>query len=125
VGLHLRVLPDQLAVCRLDPGSDLPGWFPSDGLRSISWTQEELAIVCAESAVPADVESEPGWRAFMVEGPLDFGLTGILLQLAEPLARAGISIFALSTFDTDYVMVKGSALEEAERALVESGHRIR
>jgi hypothetical protein len=77
-----------------------------------------------ESSVPADVRAERGWRAFKVEGPLDFSLTGILSRIAAPLTDAGVSIFAISTFDTDYVLVRESALEKAKRALTDSGHTV-
>jgi hypothetical protein len=73
--------------------------------------------------VPADVRCEPGWRALAVKGPLDFGLTGILASIAAPLAEAGISIFAISTFDTDYVLVKAERLDDAVEALRRAGHR--
>jgi len=125
MGLKLRVIPDLLAVSRLGPEAGLPEWATAGSFRSVSWTPDELSIVCAESLVPQDVRSERGWRGFMVEGPLDFGLTGILLAIAEPLARAGISIFAISTFDTDYVLVKDASFPDARRVLAECGHSIR
>jgi hypothetical protein len=75
--------------------------------------------------VPEDVKSERGWRCFMIEGPLDFGLTGILLAMLEPLARARISAFAVSTFDTDYVLVRDTCFLEAKRVLGESGHTVK
>jgi len=80
--------------------------------------------VCDASVVPPDVTVESGWRAIKVEGPLDFGLTGVLLAVAQPLADAGVSIFALSTYGTDYVLVKESALPKAVVALSSAGHRI-
>lgn len=122
--LKLRILPELLAICRLAPGSGLPEWAMSGSFRSACWTPDELSIVCEESLVPGEVRSERGWRGFMVEGPFDFGLTGILLRIAEPLARAGISIFAISTFDTDYFLVKDTSFSDATRALTECGHLI-
>ena len=122
--LKLRVMPGLFAVSRLAPDSELPQWAMSGAFRSVSWAQGELSIVCEESQVPKDVKSERGWRGLMVEGPLDFKLTGILLKIAQPLAQAGISIFAISTFDTDYVLVKDESLSEAKKALAACGHRI-
>jgi hypothetical protein len=122
--LRLRVLPDHLAVCRLPAGSEVPPWARSGTIRAVVWTSDETSVVIAETAVPQNVRSERGWRALMVAGPLDFGLTGILLTVARPLADAGVSIFAMSTFDTDYVLVRESSLETAIRALAGSGHRI-
>ena len=122
--LELRVLPDRLAVCRLPAASALPDWAVSGGLSSATWTADETSIVCAEAGVPLGVTADLGWRALAVAGPLDFGLTGILLSIAQPLAEAGVSVFALSTYDTDYVLVKGDTLAIAIAALAASGHRI-
>ncbi|MFN0182059.1 MAG: ACT domain-containing protein [Gemmatimonadales bacterium] len=122
--LDLTILPDQLSVCRLGPGSPVPDWAVSGRLTSVAWTAEETSIVCPTAAVPPGVQSEPGWRAFAVAGPLDFGLTGILLSIAKPLADVGVSIFAISTYDTDYVLVRESSLEVASAALTAYGHRL-
>jgi hypothetical protein len=90
-------------------------------LVSLTRTEQELSVVCREAAVPAEVQSERGWRALEVVGPLDFALTGILAALAGPLAAAGISIFALSTYDTDYVLVKATTLARAIAVLQAAG----
>ena len=125
MGLSLKIMPERLAVCRLSPDAVLPQWAMSGTFRSVTWTPDETSIVCEESAVPKEVESERGWRCFMVEGPLDFGLTGILLMIAAPLAKARISIFSISTFDTDYVLVKDASFLEAKKVLAASGHSIK
>ena len=122
--LTLKVLPDRLSVCRLAPDADLPTWCAGAGLRCACWTEHETSIVCATSSVPTDVLAEHGWRALAVAGPLDFALTGILASLVEPLARTGISVFALSTFDTDYVLVRSADMERACEALASEGHVI-
>jgi len=124
ISLHLTLLPDKLAVCRLAAGSQLPEWAISGGLISATWTPEETSVVCPAAAVPPGIRAETGWRAFGVAGPLDFGLTGILLSIAQPLAEASISIFALSTYNTDYVLVKESSLDAAIAALIGAGHRV-
>jgi hypothetical protein len=91
---------------------------------SVTRTEEETSILCPEQYAPQDVRSEPGWRMLKVAGPLDFSLTGVLASLAVPLAEAGVSIFALSTFDTDYLLVRESQLETALCALTARGHEI-
>lgn len=92
--------------------------------RSLTWTADELSVVCLTDQVPANVQSENDWRSFQVEGPLDFGLTGVLLAIAAPLAAAKISIFAVSTYDTDYVLVKQADLDAAIVALRRAGHQV-
>ncbi len=118
------MLPGTFAVVRLNPDDALPSWFQPKGFRTASWTAEELSILCEQSMVPADVSAERDWCCLMLQGPFPFQLTGILLSVLAPLADAGIGIFALSTFDTDYVLVKETALESALDALRRSGHCI-
>lgn len=116
--LTLSLLPETLAVARLPAGALLPGWVDwSDPFVTVSRTRDELSVVCPEARVPGDVRAERGWRGFKVEGPLDFALTGILARLAAPLAEAGISIFAVSTYDTDYLLVRAADLEAATAVL--------
>ena len=116
--LRLTILPESLAICRLGPDEALPGWlFWRADFVSVSRTAEELSIVCSAGDVPAEVTAERDWRAFKVEGPLDFALTGVLARLAAPLAEAGISLFAVSTYDTDYLLVREAALGQAARVL--------
>lgn len=122
--LDLMVLPGSLAVCRLPADSEDPAWLPVGALTSVTRAVEEMSVVCEASAVPDGVQAERGWRAIAVRGPLDFGLTGILLALAQPLAEAGIPIFSLSTHDTDYVLVKEGALERAVAVLTAAGHSV-
>jgi hypothetical protein len=122
--LDLALLSDHLALCRLPAGTTMPAWAVSGGLLSVSWTHDETSIVCSQAAVPLEVQADAGWRAFKVAGPLDFSLTGILLSIAQPLAEAGISIFAVSTYDTDYVLVKEASLPAAIAALTAFGHRV-
>lgn len=124
MGLRLRILPESFAVCRLPAGAAVPAWATAGGLHSVTSTAHELSVVCLDAAVPSDTRAERGWRAFMVDGPLDFSLTGVLRSLAEPLAVAGISVFAISTFETDYVLVRDASLEAATRALAAAGHLI-
>ena len=122
--LDLQLLEGTWAVARLAPEAPLPGWA-GGSFMSLTRTPEELSVVCAERAVPPGVQCERGWRALKVQGPLDFGLTGILDALTGPLAAAGISLFAISTYDTDYLLLKEARLEEALAVLRAAGHRLR
>lgn len=124
MSLRLTVLPGRLAVCRLRPEDAIPEWANAAGFSSVTRTRDELSVVCADAAVPEDVRGERGWRALVVAGPLDFGLIGVIASLADPLARAGVPIFAISTFDTDYLLVKEARLAEAVAALTAAGHEI-
>ena len=121
--LKLILMKDRLAICRLEAAETIPEWAPGEsGLFSVTRTAGELSIVCAETAVPPGVKCERGWRMFEIEGPFDFAATGILVSAAAPLAEAGVPIFAISTFDTDYVLVKQEHAENAVRALESAGH---
>jgi uncharacterized protein len=123
-GLDLTLLPFALAVCRLPAGAAAPDWLDGAPFASVTRTPDETSVVCAAASVPAGVRAEPGWRALRVAGPLDFALTGVLLSLLAPLAAAGVAVFAVSTFDTDYLLVKEAALDDALAALVGAGHRV-
>lgn len=123
--LSLQLLEGTLAVCRLAPQEPVPSWAFSAGLiGSVTRTTEELSVVCSEASVPLGVCCERGWRALKVQGPLAFSLTGILDALTDPLAQTGISIFAVSTFDTDYLLVREAQLEAAMAALRAAGHSL-
>ena len=100
----------------------LADWSIGDGFCCVTRTAHEFSLVCEESRIPADVPSERGWVALKLEGPFPFSMTGVLASFLEPLAAARIPIFAVSTFDTDYVLVKREHLETAERALETAGH---
>ena len=121
--LSLALLPDLLAVCRLDPDSPLPA-ATAAGFWSVTRTADEISVILPEDQVQPGWKVEPGWRAFHVAGPLDFGLTGVLASLAQPLADAGIPVFVLSTFDTDYLLVKEVRLERATQTLFKAGHTV-
>jgi hypothetical protein len=121
--LAFRQVPGSFAVCRLVPGAQLPDWFKPGAFASVSWSSDEVSITCLSSQVPDGVHCEREWCCLMLQGPFPFEMTGILLQVLKPLAAAGIGIFAVSTFDTDYVLVKEQAFEAAKRALIDSGLR--
>jgi hypothetical protein len=117
--MNVTVLPERLAVCRLEASARVPSWALElhEAFTSITRTADELSIVCPEEAVPPEIEIEGGWRALKVPGPIAFDEIGVLAGIAAPLAAAGVSIFALSTYDTDYVLVKHGDLERALAAL--------
>lgn len=120
--LKFKAHKGRFAVCRLDPGAPVPAWLPKDGWSSITRTPAELSIVCEEAAVPEGVKKQGGWRQIELIGPFDFALTGILASILNPLAEAAVPIFAISTFDTDWVLIPGEHLEKAKRALAAAGH---
>ena len=115
------MLPGRLTVARLPGTAALPAWADGAGFVSITRRQGELSIVCADERVPAEVRAERGWRALEVEGPIDFQAVGVLHRLTGPLARAGISVFAVATFDTDVLLVREETLGRATEALREAG----
>jgi hypothetical protein len=119
----LVTLDERFAICRLAADAELPEWL-GGSLVSITRTSDELSLVCAEGSVPASVEAERGWRCLKVEGPLDFELTGILAGLSGALAEAEIPVFAVSTYETDYLLVKADRLDAAAAALRGAGHAV-
>jgi enamine deaminase RidA (YjgF/YER057c/UK114 family) len=129
--MEISVLPETLAVCRLRASDRIPSWALElhEGFVSITRTPDELSIVCPQDAVPPDTQVEEDWRALVIPGPIPFEATGVLSALATPLADAGIPIFAISNYDTDYVLVREQNLERAlhvlhadpERQLITSG----
>lgn len=123
--LTLTVVPGRLAVCRLDPQATIPEGVLGGAFFSLTRTPEELSIVCREADAPPHARCERGWACLKVEGPLDFSLTGVLASLAQPLAEARLSLFAMSTYDTDYLLVKQHDLEKAVAVLTQSGHLVR
>lgn len=121
--MKLFLLTDRFAICRLSPRLEVPAWaWQERELVSVTYTADELSIVCASKSVPGDVPCEKGWVSIKVQGPLDFSLTGILAGLVHPLATNQISVFAISTFDTDYLLLKESQLEPAKKLLEQDGH---
>jgi len=121
MALTLTVLPDRFAVCRLGVGEAVAGWVLRLPFYSVTRTADELSIVLPEAHVPDDWQAEKSWRCLKVHGPLDFGLTGILAGISGTLAQADISLFAISTYDTDYILVKEADLERAVQALIDKG----
>jgi len=117
--------PRNFAIARLEPNADLPSAvLASPGFLSITRTADELSIVCAEDVAVGFARVDRAWRAIKVQGPFAFDQTGVLASFLDPLAVAAIGIFAVSTFDTDYILVKSANLEGAVAALKGAGHRL-
>lgn len=121
--MRLSLLPGALAVCRLPPDTAVPDW-PRGAFVSVTRTPDELSIVCSDEAVPADVRAERGWRAFQLHGPIPFEVTGVAAALTGALAADGISLFLISTYDTDWLLVKEASVERAAAALRGAGYEV-
>lgn len=124
VPLTLSLEPDAYAIARLDPDLSIPSWARESPIYSITRTREELSVLCLESLVPGFERAERGWRLFRLDGVFPFSVTGVLSSVLEPLAQVGVSILAIGTFDTDYVLVPDLKLETAVAALTQAGHTI-
>jgi hypothetical protein len=113
--LTLQVLEGELSIVRLAPQSGLPEWLrlAARPLVSVTLTADELSIVCPAAIVPDGLRCESGWRALRIAGAMDLSSVGVLASVLNPLAEAGIGIFAVSTFDTDYVLVRGEQFTTA------------
>ena len=122
--LHLLTIPGRFAVCKLPPAERVPTWATAADLFSITRTNDELSVVCPEEVAPSEVRSEKGWRCLRVAGAIDFTAIGVLASLVSPLAEKGISVFAISTFDTDYLLVKEKDWLATLTALKSAGHTI-
>jgi hypothetical protein len=122
--LKLELLEGRYAVVRLDAGEPPPAWAAAGPFVSITRTEAELSVVCPARAVPAGAQAERGWRCLRVAGPLGFGMTGILASLAGPLASSGVSIFVVSTYDTDYLLLQDRDLDRGTHALSRAGHTV-
>lgn len=121
---QLTVLPDTFAICRLDANAVIPAWGTGGSFFSITRNADELTIVCLQSLVPDSTRCERDWRCLKLAGPIPFTTVGVLASLVQPLAEAGISVFAVSTFDTDYFLVKAADLARGIDALCRNGYSV-
>lgn len=122
--MRLDVLGDTYAIARLPGDEFVPRWKKDDEFVSITRTRDELSVVIPQEALPPGVDADRDWRCLKLEGPLDLGLTGILVTILEPLADAGIAVFPIATYETDYVLIKSGSLDDAVQALRARGHEI-
>ncbi|GAB4548353.1 MAG: ACT domain-containing protein [Anaerolineae bacterium] len=121
--LTLRLLAGQYAVCQLDAAAAIPAWA-GGAFVAITRTTDELSVVCDQSLVPNGIRAERDWCCLKIVGQLDFGLTGIVAGITHTLAAVGISVFVISTYNTDYVLVRHASLERAMHALSIEGYSI-
>lgn len=122
--LKLQLLGGEFAVCRLSPEEPVPAWAEAAAFASVTRTKDELSVVCDAALVPPDIRSVRGWRLLKFHGPFPFSATGVLSSVLAPLAHAGIGIIALSTFDTDYVLIKRTQTADACHVLRSAGHEV-
>ncbi|MGB8582188.1 MAG: ACT domain-containing protein [Candidatus Sulfotelmatobacter sp.] len=122
--LKFRQLPGHYAIVRLDPNSPVPDWATKSDFTSVTRTADELSIVCPLTNLPADADSQLRWICLKLEGPFPFSQTGILLSFIEPLSNNGVPVFAISTFDTDYVLVPEEFAGQALKMLSDAGHQL-
>ena len=122
--LSLKILPERMAVCRFDASEPLPKWLDVSDFYSVTRTRDELTVVCREDSVVPGTVGENGWRCIGVQGVLDFSEIGIIFTITQPLAKNGVSVFVISTYDTDYFLVKEKELPKTIDALTAAGHRI-
>jgi hypothetical protein len=122
--LELTLLAQRFAISRLAADAPLPAWATEGPFFSVTRTGDELSIVCELDRVPVGIQSQPDWYAFKVHGPFALTEIGVLSALVTPLAEARLSLFVISTFDTDYLLVASDALSAAIDALERAGHKI-
>lgn len=122
--LKFLLLPGLYAIVRLAPDGPVPDWAQKSHFASVTRTSDELSIVCATENLPADVQSSHRWICLKLEGPFPFSQTGVLLSFIEPLSTKGIPIFAISTFDTDYVLIQEEFAGASLNVLQEAGHQL-
>jgi len=122
--LNLSLLPHKYAVCQLHPDKHIPYWSLLGDFVSLTRTHEELSIVCQQDNVPDDIEAERGWCCLQVQGAFDFSAAGVHASLAIPLAEAEISVLAIATYATDYLLIKEQNVERALKVLEQAGHHI-
>ncbi|PYP84286.1 MAG: ACT domain-containing protein [Blastocatellia bacterium AA13] len=122
--MTLSILDGLFSICRLEERPGIPDWVTHGHFFSVTLDDGELSVVCREENVPSDTRQDQGWKCLELEGPLDFTITGIMAAITNPLADAGVSIFVISTYKTEYIMVKEDDLEKATLALTQQGHLV-
>lgn len=124
IKLTMKLLKEKYSVCRFDKNNTIPTWAANGDFFSITKTEDELSIVCLKDNVPNGVKCETDWKILKVEGPLDFSLVGILSSISSLMAREKISIFALSTYDTDYILIKENDIDAAINTLIKNNYAV-
>jgi hypothetical protein len=121
---ELSLLPEKFTICRLAPDAVVPEWATRGQFFSITRTSDELSVIAETAVVPERLRTEVRWRLMRVHGPFDFSEVGVLASLVQPLAAAGVSVFTVSTFDTDYLLLQCSQLRDAVAALRDAAHTV-
>lgn len=124
MSIVLHRLPGEFAIAHLAPNAPAPAWAGSPVFSTVTRTADELSILCPAGQIPADVKHERGWALLKFQGPFAFTQTGVLASVLAPLAEARIGILAVSTFETDYLLVKSAEVEPAINALIAAGHSV-
>ena len=122
--LQLKLWPQTFAIIQLQGDAETPDWLKDNSFYNITRTADELSVVCEQRSVPEQIENNRNWRMLQVIGQLDFSLVGILAKIASPLAAAKISIFSISTFNTDYILIQQDQLDKAIKVLTRKGYQI-
>ncbi|MFZ0774049.1 MAG: ACT domain-containing protein [Candidatus Sulfotelmatobacter sp.] len=122
--LKFRQLPGRYSIVRLAPAATIPDWATKGEFTSITRTSDELSIVCPADNLPKDLDPGLRWICLKLEGPFPFSQIGVLLSFIEPLSNNGIPIFAISTFDTDYVLIQEEFADSATSTLQQAGHQL-
>ena len=122
--LKFRWLAGAYAIVRMDAETTIPDWATKGVFSSVTRTGDELSIVCPADNLPADLSAGSHWICFKLEGPFLFSQTGVLLSFVEPLSNNSVPIFAISTYDTDYVLVQEEFMDVAQPALGTAGHAL-
>jgi hypothetical protein len=122
--LLIHRLTEPFAVVQLAPGADIPGWATAGTLSAVVRTADELSLVCSEHLVPDGVKCERDWIALKIEGPFPFSTVGVLSSVIAPLAAGRVPVFVLSTFDTDYILIKRENVSRAVEVLLAEGHTV-
>lgn len=121
--LQFHRLPGQYSIVKLPAEAPVPDWSAKGNFSSVTRTGEELSIVCPSENVPPNAQSPHQWVCLKLEGPFPFSLTGVLLAIIEPLSTQDVPIFAVSTFDTDYVLIQEEHADKALELLAQAGHQ--
>ena len=122
--LILKLLKDKYSVCRLNKYDEIPKWIFNEEFFSITKTEDELSIVCLQDKIKDNVLCERNWKVLKIEGPLDFSLIGILSKISTLMANNKISIFAISTYDTDYILIKEKSIDKAIEVLINNNYNV-
>jgi len=123
--LQLSLLKDKYGICTLPNNAPIPDWALTQSLASITRTEKELTIVCRREILPSQYQSDLNWRCFKIDGSFDLNQIGVISSISSPLADAGISIYVISTYDTDYFLIQEQDLEKTISVLSSSGHAIK